>query len=185
MKKGIITVWMACISLVMMAQQGKTLTSADAVADILGDKNNTVTKVTIQTETDKSVVFQVEFKGFKDKDKSYKITATMLNAKKIKIGEFEVAEADLDPRAGLVDIELVFKQNMTKQYTTAMLETAYIQLAILDKKGVGSTFGIESLGIDSKTFVFNYKKKWKLKGAAGAEVTVKLTPYKSAATIKP
>ena len=166
------------------AQQGKILTNADAVSDVFGDKNNAITKAVIQTETDKAVVIQVEFKGFKEKDKSYKITGTMLNSKKVKMEEFEVVEVDLDSRAGLADLEFNFKQKTTKQYTTPTLEATYVQFAVLDKKGVGSSFGIESLGIDSKIFIFNYKKKWKLKGAVGTEVTVKLTAYKSAATIK-
>lgn len=168
----------------VFAQQGKILTSADVVSDVFGDKDNSITKAVVQTETDKMVTIQVEFKGFKDKDKSYKITGTMLNSKKMKIEEFGTVEVDLDPRAGLADLEFVFKQNLSKKYTTPTLDAAYVKFDVLDKKGVGASFGIEGLGIDSKTYTFNYKKKWKLKGAAGTEVTVKLTPFKSATTIK-
>jgi hypothetical protein len=182
-------IFFSCAILVLQCTlihaQNKPLKSADDLAGILGDKNNAINKATVQTETEKTVAFQIEYAGFKEKDKSYKIKGQILNAKKMKIDEIEPVEVDLDPKAGLADLFFTFKQKTGKQYTTPTLDCTYVQFSVIDKKGVSSQIGgLESLGLDSKVFTFEYKKKWKLKGAAGQEVTVKLTPYKSAATIK-
>ena len=164
----------------------KTLKSSDELGAILGDKNNAINKASIQAETEKTVSIQVEYAGFKEKNKAYKIKGTILSAKKVKIAEIEPVEVDLDPKAGLADFFFTFKQKTGKQYTGTHLESAFVQFSVVDKNSASSQIGggLEDLGLSSKVFTFEMKKKWKLSGATGQEVVVKLTPYKSAANIQ-
>ncbi len=164
----------------------KIMKNSDDLSSILGSKDNTISKSSVQAETEKTLSVQVEFKGFADKKKSYKIKGTVLSAKKVKIDEVEPVEVDLDPKAGLADLFFTFKQKTSKNYNSPHLESAFVQFTVIDKNSATAQTGggLEEFGLSSKTFTFEYKKKWKLKGATGQEVVVKLVPYKSAANIK-
>jgi hypothetical protein len=164
----------------------KTMKNSDDLGSILGSKDNTIHKATVQAETEKTLSVQVEFKGFADKKKAYKIKGTILTAKKTKVEEIEPVEVDLDPKAGLADLFFTFKQKQGKNYNAAHLETGVVQFTVIDKNSATAQTGggLKEFGLGSKTFTFEYKKKWKLKGATGQEITVKLVPFKSAASIK-
>lgn len=183
MKSSILLTPAFCLLVLALSAQPKELKMVDDITTILGDNSNKVTKATIQTESEKTASIQVEFVGFKEKD--YSIKANILNQLKKPMKEFEQVEADLDSRSGLADFFFNFKQLPGKAYPQAFLESSFVEISITDKKGLGATPGLESFGIGAKKYTFQYKKKWKLKGAAGQEVTVNLVPYKSAASIKP
>ncbi len=163
--------------------QPTQLKMEDDLTTILGDNANKVTKATVQTESEKTASIQIEFVGFKDKE--YYIVGNLLNQIKKPIKEIETVRVDLDSRAGLADFFFNFKQVPGRNYPADFLETWYVEFSIIDKKGIGSIQGLENFGIGAKKYTFKYKKQWKLKGATGQEVSVRLVPYKSAATIKP
>ncbi len=172
-----------CLFSLALQAQPKELKIVDDVTSILGDNSNKVSKATVQSETGKTASIQVEFTGFKDKD--YLIKASILNQLKKPLKELEPVQADLDSRSGLADFFFTFKQLQGKVYPQAFLESAFVEISITDKKGLGATPGLEAFGIGAKKYTFQYKKKWPVKGAGGQEVTVTLIPYKSAGTIKP
>jgi hypothetical protein len=163
--------------------QSKELKLVDDLATVLGDKNNSVKKATVQTESEKTLSLQIEFAGFKDKE--YKIKAAVLNQLKKPMKEIDVVEVPLDSRSGLADLFFNFKQQAGKQYPLGYAESSFVEISIVEKSGLASNPGLESLGIGAKKFTFQYKKKWRVKGASGQEVTITLVPYKSAANIKP
>jgi hypothetical protein len=167
----------------LLCAQPKELKAVDDFATVLGDKNNSVKKATVQTESEKTLSLQIEFAGFKEKE--YKIKAAVLNQLKKPMKEIDVVEVPLDSRSGLADLFFNFKQQAGKQYPLGYAESSFVEISIVEKSGLAANPGLESLGIGAKKFVFQYKKKWKIKGASGQEVTITLTPYKSAANIKP
>jgi hypothetical protein len=166
---------------VLQAQQVKALTKETAMNF---DSQNDLTKATIQTETEKTAGVQLEFKGFNKPGKVYVITAKILNQIKTPMKEFEPVTVDLDARAGSADFFFTFVQRPGVQYDPMGIESRFIEFAVIDKSSATNIPGLESLGLNSTKFVFRFQKKWKVK-VSGQEVTVKLTPFKSAATIKP
>lgn len=163
----------------LLGAQPKTLTKEESFSF---DSENDVTKASIQAETEKTLSVQIEYKGFNKKDKEYKITARILNAVKSPMKEFEPATIDLDPRSGVADFLFNFVQKPGVRYSPEGIESRYIEVLVTDKAGAGSIAGLESLGINSRRFLFRFQKKWRVK-ITGQEVQIQLTPLKSAATI--
>lgn len=165
----------------LLVAQPKTLTKEESFSF---DSENDVTKASIQAETEKTLSLQVEFKGFNKKDKEYKITARILNAVKSPMKEFEPATIDLDPRSGVADFLFNFVQKPGVKYSPEGIESRYIEVLVTDKAGAGSVPGLESLGINSRKFLFRFQKKWKVK-IIGQEIMVSLSPIGSVPTLPP
>lgn len=163
----------------LLVAQPKALTKEESFSF---DAENDVTKALVQAETEKTLSLQIEFKGFNKKDKEYKITARVLNAIKSPMKEFEPVTVDLDPRSGVADFLFTFIQRPGVKYSPEGIESRFIEFLVIDKAGAGSIPGLESIGLNSRKFVFRFQKKWRVK-IVGQEVVVKLTPYKSAASI--
>jgi len=162
--------------------QSVELKLADELSNLFGDTENSIKKATVQTESEKTVGIQIEISGFKNKN--YIITAIVLNNLKQAMKEFPKIEIPLDKRSGLADFFFNFKQLSGKQYSQAFIESGFVQFSVAEKDGLGAGVGLDLLGIDSKIFTFKYKKKWPIKGGGSQEVLVKLTPFKSAASIQ-
>jgi hypothetical protein len=176
--KSPLIIFLLCFPLLASCQ---TVLERDGVV-IFEDEKNTVTKATIQTETETTVSIQVEFTGFKDK--KYKIKGVFLDKLKRPMKELEPFVADLDARSGLADLFFAFKQVKTRTYSQPTLESKYFKVIITDKD---DPFGDMDLDIGlGNNYLFKCKKKWKVKpvGASQAVVAVRLVPYKSAATIR-
>lgn len=163
----------------LLGAQPKTLTKEESFSF---DTENDVTKASIQAETEKTLSIQVEFKGFNKKDKEYKIMARVLNAVKSPMKEFEPMTVDLDPRSGVADFLFNFVQKPGVKYSPEGIESRFIEVLVIDKSGAGSVAGLESLGINSRKFLFRFQKKWRVK-ITGQEVQIQATPLKSAASI--
>jgi hypothetical protein len=150
----------------------------------IGSPKNDITKASIQAETEKTVSVQAEYKGFDEKGKAYKMTATILNQLKKPMKEFEPLSIDLDQRGGVVDFVFVFKQRQGILYTPEGIKSSYIEFSVSEKKGdEGSIFSTDILGIGATKAIFQLRKTWKVKVATTVEV--KLVPFKSAVSIKP
>lgn len=136
-----------------------------------------ITKVTVQAETEKTISLQAEYKGFDEKNKTYKITATILNQLKKPMQEFQPVTLDLDPRGGLIDFVFSFTQRPGIKYAPEGIRSAFIEFSVAENKGDNTLFGSDILGIGASKFVFQLKKTWKVKVATTVEV--KLVPYKT------
>lgn len=156
-----------------IAAQAKTLTKEG----IGWGSTKDITKVTVQAETEKTISLQAEYKGFDEKNKAYKITATILNQLKKPMAEFQPVTLDLDPRAGLIDLSFTFTQRPGIKYAPEGIRSAFIELSVSENKGDNSIFSNNSLGLGASKFVFQLKKTWKVKVATTVEV--KLVPYKT------
>ena len=142
-----------------------------------------VTKATVQAETEKTVSIQAEYKGFDEKNKAYKMTATILNQVKTPMKEFESVSIDLDPRGGVADFSFSFTQRPGIQYSPEGIKSSFIEFSVTEKKGDGSSIlDANILEFGASKFVFQFKKTWKVK--VPVTVEVELVPYKSAAAIK-
>jgi hypothetical protein len=146
------------------------------------DSKNSVTKASIQAETEKKASIQIEFKGFDEKNKSYKITATVLNQVKKPMKEFEPVTVDLDPKSGVADFGFTFTQKTGIAYAATGVESKFIEFVGAEKNASAALPGADFLNIGARKFVFQFRKNWRVK--VPVTVQVKLVPYKSAASIK-
>jgi hypothetical protein len=155
----------------LLCAQAKTL----AKEGMSWGASKDITKVTIQAETEKTISLQAEYKGFDEKNKSYKITATILNQLKKPMREFQPVTLDLDPRGSLIDLSFSFTQQSGVKYAPEGIRSAFIEFSVAENKGDNTLFGSDVLGIGASKFVFQLKKTWKVKVATTVEV--KLVPY--------
>jgi hypothetical protein len=161
-----------------LSAQPKVLKREDGIGF---DSKNSVTKASIQAETEKTVSIQVEFKGFDEKNKSYKITATILNQVKRPMKEFEPVTVDLDAKSGIADFAFSFTQKTGVTYAPEGIESKFIEFAVVEKNATSALPGADLIGLGSRKFVFQFRKKWKVK--VPTTVNIKLVPFASSRAI--
>jgi hypothetical protein len=176
MKLPVCIILLLCITQ-MLSAQTKTLPKEGIV---FGSPTNDVTQATIQAETEKTVSVQAEYRGFNEKGKSYKMTATILNQLKKPIKEIMPITLDMDAGGGLIDFTFNFTQRPGIQYSPEGIKSSYIEFSVAEKKPENLLFNDDVLGLGVTKFTFQFKKNWKVK--VPLVVTVKLVPYKNAPT---
>lgn len=156
--------------------------AAVAIGAILGGKTDAITKVRLISDTEQSMSIEVESKGFEDQE--YTIAGTVLNRIKKPIAEI-VTEGKILPRGGgRVELQFLFRQSARK-YSSTYLESQYISLTISKSGGLLSKLDLGGENIFGDTYLYKLDKKWRISGSESMVIQVKLTPFKSAATIKP
>lgn len=166
----------------------QSASKTSSLDEVLGVKNR-VLKVCVVSEDDERFSVQVHYQGFNDKE--YKILAVVLGENRKSIKEFGMINQVLSPGGSTADLEFVFKRKTTA-YPSLSLKTKYLNISITkkDDKMADIDLGSELLFGAPSTYMF--ERNWPIGGGNGSgsnipEVTVnvKLTPYKSATTIKP
>lgn len=154
--------------------------AASAISAILGG-NKGVSDVRLITDTEQSVTVEVDYKGFVDK---YQVKGFILNKLKKPVEEIVCETVTLSKSDGTADLKFQFKQG-SRSYTNSSLETHF--LSIVFSKADGLLSGIELGGqyVLGETYLYKLNKMWRVDGSESMVITVKLTPYKSAASIQP
>ena len=151
---------------------------------VLGGVKNTVTRVTVVSESEKTATLSVEFTGFRDK--KYLVKAFALNGLKKQIAEIEPVSIELPSTGNSVEITFRFQQK-EKAYAQQYLETAFIGIMFMDAaSAMASVSGAFSdINIGGATFTYQYPKQWRVTGSQNMTVQIKLTPVGGAAALKP
>jgi hypothetical protein len=160
----------------------------DATADfekIISKTGAKIKKATVASETGVTMDLGLELEGFK-RDKKYKIKGEVLNKTKLKLKEVEPVTVDVINNSTSAEMTLKFNTSANAAYTSNKVESYFIRLIITEvDPRLGDLLG--DTGLNSSTYIFECKKDWRIKGNSGNSnvvVEVKLTPYKSAASIQ-
>ena len=146
--------------------------------------DNQVTEACVISESDEHIAFQVKYKGFSDK--KYTATAKILGAGKTAMREFEPVKVELGQGGNSFDLRFEFKKS-SKTYKKPSVKSRYLQIAIEEKDGFLSGIEISGSSILGSSYLFELDRQWEVNSSGDnshVNLTVKLTPYKSAATIK-
>lgn len=155
--------------------------AAAAIGSILG-KAKGITSVRVLADTEESLTVQVTYEGFDDGP--HTMTGAVLNRIKKPLKDVESETQTLRGGSGTTELTFRFRQQ-SRAYSGSHLNSDFLSLtvaredAILSKLDLGTdlTFG--------DTWLFELDKQWRVKGSEAMVIEVKLTPYKSAATITP
>jgi len=159
---------------------------SSTISALLGSNTNSIEKVRLISETERAVSIEVSFNGFDDK--KYKIKGTVLSRTKRPLKEVETVIKDLPGNSSSVEMRFNFKQSSSKAYSTPSIESRYLSLNIYDAKDSFGDLDLGGVNVFGNSFLYKLSKKWRISGSgsnANIIVEVKLTPYKSARTIKP
>lgn len=162
----------------------QSATKATGLEDILSGKNK-VGKVCIVSESDEHIAVSVEYQGFDDQE--YKIVAKVLGAAKKPLKEFETINQPMTKGGGTADLQFEFKRKETA-YTSQYVESKFLSFSIAKKDDKLAELDLGGESIFGSTYLYKLERKWRVGGGStgnsNVTVTVKLTPYKSASTIK-
>ncbi len=136
----------------------------------------------VLADTEEGLTVQVMYEGFDDGP--HTMTGAVLNRIKKPLKDVESEPQTLRGGSGTAELTFRFRQQ-ARAYSGSHLDSDFLSLtvaredAILSKLDLGSdlTFG--------DTYLFKLDKQWRVKGSEAMVIEVKLTPYKSAATMTP
>jgi len=154
--------------------------AASTISAILGG-NKAVSDVRLITDTEQGVTIEVDYKGFVGK---YQVKGFILNKLKKPVEEI-VCETETLPKAdGTVDLKFQFKKG-SGSYTNSSLDTHFLSIVFSKADGLLSGIDLGGQYAMGETFLYKLNKVWRVGGSESMVITVKLTPYKSAASIQP
>jgi len=172
-------------SIAAIAQEEKVLEPEDdgisAIGSVLGGKDKGISKVRVTADTEQSLSVEVSFKGFDEKSK---ISGAILNKMKKPLKEV-VSEAKILPKSeGTVELKFQFKQG-SSAYNKSFLESHFLSLSVSKSDGLLDNLDLGGENILGDNYLYKLNKKWRLSGSEQMVIEVKLTPFKSAASITP
>jgi hypothetical protein len=155
--------------------------TAATITGILGGGKKGVSGARLTAGTEQSVTVEVDYKGFEGK---YKVKGQILNKLKKPVAEITCEEQTLAKIDGTVELKFQFKQG-TGNYTSSNLETSFVSIVFIKTDGLLSGIDLGDQNLLGETYTYKLNKSWRVSGSASMVITVKLTPFKSAATIQP
>ena len=159
---------------------------ASSISALIGSDKNTIKKVRLISESERTLSIEVSYKGFDDKN--YKIKGMILSSTKKPLKEVEAVIKDLPQNSSTIEMRFDFKQNSIKTYTTPYIGSRYLSLNIYDTNDSLGDLDLGGVNVFGNNFTYKLDKKWRISGGGSNTnivVKVKLVPYKSARTIKP
>jgi hypothetical protein len=186
MKKNI-TILLLLSALHLHAQRDlKPVTdAADNILSSISKAGAKIKKATVASETGVTMDLGLELEGFK-RDKKYKIKGEVLSKTKLKLREIEPITLEVTNSSTSAEMTFKFNTSTSAAYTSNKVESYFIRLTIIEIDArLGDILG--DTGLNSSVFTFECKKDWRVKGNAtnsNVVVEVKLTPFKSAASIQ-
>lgn len=152
--------------------------------EFLSGKNK-VGRVCVVSESDEHIAISVEYQGFDDQE--YKIVAKVLGTGKKPLKEFETINQPMTKGGGTADLQFEFKRKETA-YTSQYVESKYLSFSIAKKDDKLAELDLGGESVFGSAYLYKLERKWRVGGGSSGNsnvtVTVKLTPYKSASTIK-
>ncbi len=183
--KNLIIVFALAANWLNVQAQDELKPANDAVGSIgsIFGGDDQVTKVRLIASAERSLTVSVEFKGFKDK--KYKLRGNILNGAKKPLKEVPTVEVDLPANGNSADLTFKFQPSKTAAVPTVM--SKYLAVSIVEAESALSDLD-KALGgtvsLSGSDFMYHLEKQWRAGGSESMVVTVKLTPFKSAASIK-
>jgi len=154
--------------------------TASLIGDILGGDKG-VTDVRLISDTEEGATVEVDFKGFEGK---YTVKGLILNKLKKPIAEISCEPQTLAKPNGTAELRFQFKAG-SGSYSNSMLETHFLSVVFSKSDGLLSGLDLGSGDVLAETYLYKMNKMWRVGGSESMIITVKLTPFKSAASIKP
>jgi hypothetical protein len=154
--------------------------AAVLISGILGGGKKGVEAARLITNTEQSAMVEIDFKGFEGK---YTVKGLILNKLKKPIEGIVCEPVTLSKPDGTAELKFVFEGG--GNYTTTTLETHFVSFVFSKTDGVLSGLDIGGPDMLAETFVYKLTKSWRVGGSEAMVINVKLTPFKSAASIQP
>jgi hypothetical protein len=154
---------------------------AAAIGSILGGNSKGVTKVRVIADTEQSLTLEVTYKGFDEKSK---LTGAVLNKIQKPVKEVTSESKVLQKADGTVELKFQFKQG-AGSYNKTFVESNYVSFSVGKADGILGNLELGGENILVDNYLYKLDKKWRVSGSEQMVITVKLTPFKSAASIAP
>jgi len=183
MKIICIALCLHCLCTPLQAQ--KTLEpvedTAALITGILGGGKKGVSAVRLISDAEQSVAIEADYKGFEGK---YQVKGFILNSMKKPVEEIVCQSQTLSRADGTVELEFLFKDG-SGNYTNTTLDTHFLSIVFSKTDGLLSGIDLGDQNVLGETYLYKLNKSWRVGGSESMVITVKLTPFKSAASIQP
>lgn len=154
---------------------------AAAIGAILGGNSKGVSKVRVIADNEQSLTVEVTYNGFDEKSK---LTGAVLNKIKKPVKEVTSESKVLQKADGTVELKFQFKQG-TGSYSKTFVESNFVSFSVGKADGFLANLDLGGENVLGDTYVYKLDKKWRVGGSEQMVINVKLTPFKSAASIAP
>jgi hypothetical protein len=148
---------------------------------ILGGKDKGISKVRVIADSEQSLSVEVSFKGL---DQKSKISGAVLNKMKKPLKEVVTEPKILSSEDGTVELKFHFKQG-TGGYNKSFIESQFLSLSVSKSDGLLENLDLGGENIMGDNYLYKLEKKWRVSGSEQMVIEVKMTPFKSAASISP
>ena len=156
--------------------------AAAAIGSILGNNAKGITSVRVLADTEETLTVQVTYDGFDDGP--HTITGAVLNRIKKPLKDVESESQTLRAGSGTTELTFRFRQQ-SRGYSGSHIDSDFLSLTVAKEDAFLSKLDLGSDLTFGDTYLFKLGKQWRVKGSESMVIQVKLTPYKSAATITP
>lgn len=154
--------------------------NGNVVSSALGLADKGIVKVRLIADNEQSIIIEADYQNLDDE--KYQIKGAILNKQKEAVDEVEVVTKELPKNKGTVELQFQFKATGT--YTTNFFETGFLQLSVSKAGGILGNLEIGGQNIFASNYLYVLDKKWRIGGSESTVIEVKLTPYKSASSIR-
>ena len=154
--------------------------AASTISAILGG-NKGLSDVRLIADTEQAATVEVDYKGFEGK---YKVKGVVLNKLKKPVEDIVCEEQTLTKADGTAELKFQFRQG-SGRYTSSSLDTHFVSITFSKSDGLLGAIDLGGQYALGDTYIYKLNKTWRVGGSEAMVITVKLTPFKSAASIKP
>ena len=173
-----------CFVLQSLWAQEESLEPVDDAASVLsgilgGGKG--VSDARLITDNEEAVTIEVDYNGFEG---NYKMKGFILNRVKKTVEEISCEPQALSKHDGTAELRFQLGKGSDK-YPNSVLETHFVAIVFSKTDSILSGIDLGGDNILGETYLYKLNKRWRVGGNESMVITVKLTPFKSAASIQP
>lgn len=154
--------------------------AASAISSVLGSKGKGISKARIVSDTEQSITIELHVGGFEEKSN---VRGVVLNKIKKQVADISSEAKPVPAGEGTVELKFQLKPSSAKHQNT-FLETDFISFVVSKADGLFADLDLGDDVVFGDTYIFKLTKKWRVNGNEAMLIDVKLTPLKSAASIK-
>ena len=181
-KKIILLVFTLFVSSASIAQELQAVEdAASSLSSFLGENKDRITSVRVVSDTEQGLKVEVSYAGFDD-DK-YKISGVIMNRIKQPLKQIRSEPQQLNNSRSSVELGFQFDASAFGA-NRPYLQSEFLQLSIYKANDLLGNLDLDVGGFSGETFLYKHSKQWRIGGNERMVITVKLTPYQSARTIK-
>lgn len=154
--------------------------AASLLSGILGG-NKEISEARLVTDTEQGATIEVDYKGFEG---NYQVRGFILNRLKKTVEQISSEPQMLTKGDGTIELRFQLGPG-TENYTNNILETHFLAIVFSKTDSILSGIDLGGQNVLGETYQYKMNKRWRVGGNESMVVTVKLTPFKSAASIQP